>query len=314
MRLLKGRYEKLALAVLIAVVSVLALVPMLRANASSSTCGVACGYGYGYGYYGYVYVSWSDYCFDAKRGTEVFLNVDAKLFRFKGPGFDTGVVQDPDMQILPGQQVNIRYDDGLIAVRAVVSLGTGGYCFVSLVDSDTSTLYHLWARRAPAPTPTCPPRRTPVPTVTPTATPSATPSATPTVSPTPSPTPSATPTVSPTPTATPSATPTVSPSPTPSPTPVWDRICVDTRRGTELRVNTAAKYFQFLAFGYDSGVVDDPGMTILAGQQILIRYQDADIQLRASVSLSTGGFCFASLLDMQTKVLYHLWGTAGGPF
>ena len=68
------------------------------------------------------------------------------MFMFCAPGYCSGVIYDPNMTVLPNQQIGIRYEDGNIQFRGVISLATGGYCFGSLLNLHTRQLYHLWSR------------------------------------------------------------------------------------------------------------------------------------------------------------------------
>ena len=91
--------------------------------------------------------------------------------------------------------------------------------------------------------------------------------------------------------------------------PTWTYIFQDAKRGTELRINTDTKTFQFVAPEYDSGIKTDPEMKVRDshwGQSIRIRYMDSEIWLFATAFDAEKDFCVASLWDRETRTLYKL--------
>ena len=184
------------------------------------------------------------------------------------------------MQLLPDQQVSIRYQDGDISIRGLVSLSTGGYCFASMLDVVDKVQYHLWSQSEMQPTPA------PTPTASPTATA----------------------TMLPTPTHT------LLPTPTPTPTHGWNYFFSDKQRKSKLWINTNIKAFRFTAPGFDSGVKFDPAMRVTStphGLSISIRYADGGISLRALARNGALDVCNAILQDLVAGAMYQLWDEAG---
>jgi hypothetical protein len=95
----------------------------------------------------------------------------------------------------------------------------------------------------------------------------------------------------------------------------WTCIYHDPCAGTELRVNTDNKTFQFTApDGYDSGVVEADCMMVcdaLRVQFILICHSDSEISLFAFAVGCENGFCIAFARDMQTGERYWLFDPPG---
>jgi hypothetical protein len=91
----------------------------------------------------------------------------------------------------------------------------------------------------------------------------------------------------------------------------WTHIFQDAATGTELRVNTANKSFQFIVPGYDSGIVEAEHMIVFQArrvQLILICHSDSEISLFAFVVDSAIDFCMAFARDMETGQTYFLFG------
>jgi hypothetical protein len=90
----------------------------------------------------------------------------------------------------------------------------------------------------------------------------------------------------------------------------WTCIFQDPARGTELRVNTDSRTFQFTApDGYDSGVVEAEHMIVcdaLRVQFILIWHGDSQISLFAFAVGCENDFCIAFATDMETGQRYCL--------
>jgi hypothetical protein len=90
----------------------------------------------------------------------------------------------------------------------------------------------------------------------------------------------------------------------------WTYIFEDPARGTELRVNTDSKTFQFIASdGYDSGVVEAEHMIVYdtsRGQLIFIRHGDSEIRLFAFAVGGEEDRCSAFAIDRETGQGYRL--------
>jgi hypothetical protein len=90
----------------------------------------------------------------------------------------------------------------------------------------------------------------------------------------------------------------------------WTYIFEDPARGTELRVNTDSKTFQFIASdGYDSGVVEAEHMIVYdtsRGQFIFIRHGDSEIRLFAFAVGGEEDRCSAFAIDRETGQGYRL--------
>jgi hypothetical protein len=92
---------------------------------------------------------------------------------------------------------------------------------------------------------------------------------------------------------------------------VWQYIFKDERRGTELRINTDDKYFQFFAPGKDFGVKYDPKMFVRYGV-IVICYGDSEMCLTAT-AVNGVHFCTAIAYDKQTRKTYWLFDMPNWP-
>jgi len=106
----------------------------------------------------------------------------------------------------------------------------------------------------------------------------------------------------------------------------WNYIFQDVSRGTELRVNTGAKIFQFLAPGFNSGIKQANFMLVMntlfgkshvmntlfgKSQWISILHSDSDIFLSVNAYGGERDYCFAWLLNKKALVAYWLYDKEG---
>jgi PKD repeat protein len=97
---------------------------------------------------------------------------------------------------------------------------------------------------------------------------------------------------------------------------VWSNIFQDPAKGTELRINTGSRTFQFLAPGYDSGIKKANMMIVTyslltKSQHIFIAHCDNNLFLSADAYGGQSDYCLASLWNKKTwrtYWLYDKWG------
>jgi hypothetical protein len=97
---------------------------------------------------------------------------------------------------------------------------------------------------------------------------------------------------------------------------VWSYIFQDPAKGTELRINTGSRTFQFLAPGYNFGIKKANMMIVTyslltKSQHIFIAHCDSNLFLSADAYGGQSDYCLASLLNKKiwkTYWLYDKWG------
>ena len=85
----------------------------------------------------------------------------------------------------------------------------------------------------------------------------------------------------------------------------WEYIFDDSCRGTELRISTDDKYFQFVTPDKTFLIKHDPDMKI-RDQLIAINFEDDEIRLRASAIDNNWDFGIAYAIDKETGKRYTL--------
>jgi len=94
----------------------------------------------------------------------------------------------------------------------------------------------------------------------------------------------------------------------------WNYAFEDTDRGTELRINTDEKTFQFIAPDYNSGIIDASLMLVhylRRGTWINIVHMDGEMIFTAIANGGERDTCQAVLFDRVSKRMFHLhdeWG------
>jgi hypothetical protein len=92
---------------------------------------------------------------------------------------------------------------------------------------------------------------------------------------------------------------------------VWQYIFKDSYgRGTTLKINTACKFFKFIAPGKDYGIRKATYMR-LCGRAIIINHCDSQLRLITAAIDTKVDFCYAVAWDVQARKFYYLLDKPG---